>query len=183
MKIVNLARSILVLVLVSIFAPVFAQEYIADAPAWCQEALRLQFASKPVSGVLDESPFKLKQAVLTPLPKFEKHQLTLEGESTVGGTAPKICFTVLSNEVEGKSFNFPHQKKCTSGIKYSDECFYLNGEQFMLHFSEYSARVVFQKKRPDGLVPGYISFRAQSKLKKWMDSSLNGFFYARVANR
>ncbi|MDX2105561.1 MAG: hypothetical protein SFY67_04080 [Candidatus Melainabacteria bacterium] len=178
MKIVNLARSVLVLVLVLIFTPAFAQEYIADAPAWCQAALRLPFPSKPVSGTLSGLPFNLKQATLTPIPKFERYQLVIEGEGPDGGIAPRICFTILSNEVEGKSFNLPHQKKSSSGIRYSDECFYLNGEQFNLHFREYSARVVFQKKRPDGLVPGYISFRAQSKLKKWKDSSLIGFFYA-----
>jgi hypothetical protein len=181
MKIINPISSILILVPTLVFTPAWAQEYIAGAPAWCQEALRMQFPSKPVSGTLDGVPFEFKQAILTPLPRLNRYQLTIEGAATSGKSAPKICFTFLSNEVEGKSFNMPHQKKDTDGIRYSDECFYKDGEQFNLHSTEYSARIVFQKKRPDGLIPGYISFRAQSKLKKWKDSSLIGFFYARVS--
>lgn len=180
MKIINPISSILILVPVLDCTPACAQEYNAGAPAWCQEALRMQFPSKPVSGTLDGIPFEFKQAILTPLPRLNKYQLTVEGAATSGKSAPKICFTFLSNEVEGKSFNMPHQKKQPGGVWYSDECFYKDGEQFSLYSTEYSARIVFQKKRPDGLVPGYISFRAQSKLKKWKDSSLIGFFYARV---
>lgn len=167
----------------SIFSPALAQEFLKEAPGWCQQALRLPFPSTPVAGSLDGKPFKFKQAILTPLPQYEKHQFKIEGESPADGAAQKIIFSLLTNDIEGKSFNVPHEMKKSGGIFRSEASFYSNDEQFNLYSNEYSARIVFLKKRADGLIPGYISFRAQSKLKKWKDSYLIGFFYARANNK
>jgi hypothetical protein len=176
------------LALVAIFfvfltLPANSQEFIGQqSPVWCQEALREKFPSTPVAGTLDGATFKFKQAELIPLPRLDQYQLKIEGETLPGANKPRVYFELLTNDVEGKSFNVPHQLKKTGGIFYGDANFYVNDNSYNLYSHEYCARIVFLKKRPDGLIPGYVAFRAQSKLKKWKNSSVIGFFYARQAS-
>ncbi len=160
-----------------------SQEFIGQkSPAWCQEALREKFPSTPVAGTLDGATFKFKQAELVPLPQYDRYQFRIRGETLPGANEPRVYFELLTNDVEGKSFNVPHQLKKTGGIFCGDASFNVNDNNYSPYSYEYCARIVFLKKRPDGLIPGYIAFRAQSKLKKWKNSSVIGFFYARQTN-
>jgi hypothetical protein len=160
--------------------PLHSQEFNGkDASAWCQAALREKIPKTLVSGSLCGQKFLLKAASCSNAGISKMYMLSLKSGT---GSAPRVYVHLLETEIEGKTIAFPQQKKAADGIYYSEAGMSGPDYDIPLGANECCGRIMFAKKRPDGLIPGYIAFRAEPRMPKWKakypQSSLSGFFYA-----